>query len=864
MLLSPGTRLGPYEILALLGAGGMGEVYRARDTKLNRDVALKILPAAFAGNPERMSRFQREAQVLASLNHPNIAAIYGLEESAGTRALVMELVEGSTLSERIRQGAMPADAALPIARQIAEALEAAHEKGIIHRDLKPDNIKITPEGKVKVLDFGLAKAIESEAPVTNGSISPTVTMRATQVGILLGTAAYMSPEQARGKPVDKRADIWAFGVVLYEMLAGKQLFDGETVTDILAAVVKSEPHWELVPERVRPLLKSCLEKDRQRRLRDIGDWRLALGDAPPVRTTPQRPVAWIAATAALALGMTVLGVTALRHPQPQPVLTMSLLPPNRATLPTSLEIPAVSPDGRQVAFTAAVDGKTSLWIRDLSVPEPRQLQGTDGATLPFWSPDSRSVGFFANGKLKKTEAAGGAVITLCDSGSGRGGTWNPDGTIVFSPGILTPLFRVSAAGGTPVPVSSLNDQEPAHRFPSFLPDGHHFLYTAYGTSREKDTIYAGDLQSHSRQRILSAASNAVYAAPGYLLFLKDRTLMAQPFDAGKLRVTGEAVPIAEQINYNALDMRGSFSASQNGVLVYGASGGLRNIVQLTWLDRSGKVTGTAGRPGAYERPALSPDGHFVAFESWDAQTGFADIERYDLIRGVETRLTFNGENNRNPIWSPDSTQIAFYASPGGIGGVYRKAANGAGGQELLAKPAGTPDDWSSDGHYIVWHTSRGAERGSDVWALPLLGDRKPFVFLRSIGSSGSPAKFSRDGKWLAYVANESHWNEVFVQSFPAFGGKWQISTGGGDYPVWSRDGKELFYIAPDRKMMSVEVKPGPNFEAGLPKPLFDVQRFAGNGFDVDKDARFLIPVQVEQATMTPLSVVVGWQSALRK
>ena len=855
MALAAGDKLGHYEILAPLGAGGMGEVYRARDTRLKRDVAIKILADAFARDPERMARFQREAEVLATLNHPNIAQIYGVEE----RALVMELVEGETLA-----GPLPLETAVDYSRQLADALEYAHEKAIVHRDLKPANVKITPEGKVKVLDFGLAKAIESDAPATNATISPTMTMRATQMGVLLGTAAYMSPEQARGKPVDKRADIWAFGVVLYEMLTGKQLFDGETITDVLAAVVNKEPNWELVPERARPLLKSCLEKDRQRRLRDIGDWRLAFGDARPVRTLPKRPLAWIAATAALALAVGGLGLMALRHQPPEPVLRLSVLPPNRATLPPALEIPAVSPDGRQVAFAAVLDGKTSLWIRDLGVPEPRQLQGTDGALLPFWSPDSRSIGFFANGKLKKTEAAGGAVITLCDSGSGRGGTWNQDGTIVFSPGVLTPLLRVSAAGGTPVPLTSLNDQEPAHRFPWFLPDGRHFLYTAYGTSREKDTVYVGDLQSQNRQRILSAASNAVYAAPGYLLYLKDRTLMAHPFDAGRLRVTGDAVPIAEQITYNALDMRGSFSASQNGVLVYGASGNVRNIVQLTWFDRTGKVTGMVGRAGAYERPALSPDGHFVAFEFWDSQTGFADINRYDLIRGAETRLTFNGENNRNPVWSPDSTQIAFFASPGGAGGVYRKAANGAGGQDALAKPAGTPDDWSSDGRYIIWHTTRGAERGSDIWVLPLFGDRKPFIFQRSIGNAGSAAKLSPDGKWLVYAAHESSRNEIFVQSFPTFGGKWQISTAGGDYPVWSRDGKELFYIAPDRRMMSVEVKTGPNFEAGLPKALFDAQRFGGNGFDVDKDGRFLIPVQMEQSTMAPLSVVVGWQSALQK
>ena len=841
-----------YQITAKIGEGGMGEVYRATDTKLGREVAIKVLPESFARDPERMARFEREAKVLASLNHPNIAAIYGVED----RALVMELVEGETLG-----GPLSIETALACARQIAEALEYAHERGVVHRDLKPANIKVTPEGVVKLLDFGLAKAAEEER-AGDPETSPTLTLRQTQMGMLLGTAAYMSPEQARGKRVDKRADIWAFGVVLYEMLTGQHLFEGETVTDVLAAIVKTEPNWEIIPEHARALLKSCLEKDPKRRLRDIGDWRLALGESRPAGTVPRKSLARLVAATVLVLGIAAAGLIGLRQREPQRVLTMSLLPPDRATLPSSLDIPAISPNGRQVAFAAVLDGKTNLWIRDLSVTQPRPLQATDGAILPFWSPDSRSVGFFANGKLKKTDVAGGPVVTLCDAPSGRGGTWNQDGTIVFSPGILTGLFRISAAGGTPVPVTTLNDAEPAHRFPWFLPDGRHFLYTAYGTSRNKDAVYVGDLQSNSRRSVLNATSNVVYAAPGYLLFLKDRTLMAQPFDAAGLRVTGEAVPVAEQLNYNALDIRGSFSASQDGVLVYAASGSLRSIVQLSWFDRSGKLIGTVGPPGAYERPAISPDGKSVAFESWDSQTGLADIWRYDLVRGTETRLTFNGESNRNPVWSPDNSQIVFFASPGGSGGLYKKAANGAGEQELLVKPAGTPDDWSRDGRYIIWHTTRGAEKGSDIWVLPLLGDRKPFLFIRS--SAASPAKLSPDGKWLAYVANESERGEVFVQTFPTLGGKWQVSTAGGDYPVWSRSGKELFYVSAQRRIMSVEVKPGPNFEAGMAKPVFDVERLGGNGFDVDQDGRFLVPVQVEQGIMAPITLAIGWQAALKR
>jgi Tol biopolymer transport system component/predicted Ser/Thr protein kinase len=868
MALSAGTRLGPYEILGLIGEGGMGEVYRATDTMLARDVAIKIIPAAFTQDADRMARFQREAQVLASLNHPNIAAIYGVED----RALVMELVEGPTLADRIAQG--PLDEALPIARQIAEALEYAHERGIIHRDLKPANIKLTPESRVKLLDFGLAKALAGDSISSNPASSPTLTMRATVAGVILGTAAYMPPEQAKGKDVDQRADIWAFGVVLTEMLTGRRMYTGETASEVLAAVIMNEPDLSglpvATPSPIRRLIRRCLDKDPKRRLQAIGEARIALDNPPPDEPATATAVSrlrpgWVPWAFIGTLGI-ALGFLGFRHfTEETRVLKLSVQPPERATV-VSNGVPAVSPDGRRLAFVAVVDGKRSLWVRDLNSLAARPLAGTEEANDPFWSPDSRFLAFFAGGKLKKIGVAGGPVLTLCDAGTIRGGSWSKDDIIVFTPTLTGGLFQVPAAGGSTTAVTALDQTlgENSHRWPWFLPDGRHFLYTARNTDPEKSAVYVAELDSKNRQRVIAASSNTVYAPPGYLLFVRERTLMAQPFDASKHVTTGDPAPIAEQVDYVGIQMQGQFSSSQNGILAYTSGFLSGGSTQLTWFDRSGKVAGVVGTPGVLSWPAISPDGKTVALDRADPQTGHYDLWLHDLAQGTASRFTFSAQTNQYPVWSPDGTHIAFLSSrDGGVPNLYQKATSGASQDEALDKSTRTkqPEDWSRDGRYIIEQVNDPKTK-VDTWVLPLFGDRKPFPYLQTEFSEQA-AKLSPNGQWLAYAADETKRFEIYVQSFPTPGGKWQVSTNGGILPIWSRDGKELFFIGADGKLMAVDVKGSAKFEAGVPKPLFDV-RLGGSQFDVSKDGRFLIPVLTEQVVNAPMTVVVNWTAELKK
>ncbi len=856
MPLSAGEKLGPYEILELIGKGGMGEVYRARDPRLNRDVAIKVSAERFN------DRFSREAQAVAALNHPNICTLHDV----GPNYLVMELVEGEE-----PKGPLPLETALGYARQIAAALEEAHEKGIVHRDLKPANIKIKPDGAVKVLDFGLAKVM-GPAP-TQSENSPTLSMAATQAGMILGTAAYMAPEQAKGKVVDKRADIWAFGVVLHEMVTGRKLFDGEDVTEMMAAVVMKQPDLEQVPENLRRLLKKCLQKDPKKRLRDIGDvWELLEEPlAPPVAAhvpveIKKSKLPWIAAAVA-TLAAAGLGYVAYRHSTEETrVLRLFVPPPEKGTY-NGTNVPAVSPDGRRIAFTADVEGRQALWVRELDSLVPRVLAGTDDARFPFWSPDSRTIGFFAGGKLKKIDLAGGPALAVTDAANARGGTWNQNDVIVFAPNNTGPLFRVPAAGGAATALTEVDKSayETGHRFPWFLPDGRHFLYTARYGNLDKTVVYAGEVDSKAHHKVVATNSNAVYVTQGYLLFLRERTLMAQPFDAGKALTTGDAFPVAENVDYVGGNSQGQFSASQTGVLAY-TSGGAAGNVQLTWFDRAGAMAGTMGKPGMFNWPAISPDGKIVAVDRGDLQTGLLDIWLYDLARGGDSRFTFGPATNEWPVWSPDGTRIAFNSLRDALPDVYQRTTSGTAQDELLDKAADNrvrADDWSRDGRYIIEERPDDPKTKADIWVLPLFGDKKAFNYLHSEFNERS-AKLSPDGHWLAYQSDESKRNEIYVVTFPMLGGKWQVSTGGGDRPIWSRDGKELYFIGADQKMMAVEIRGGANFDFGMPKPLFDVRMGATAWFDVSKDGKFLIPSEVEAASTVPMTVVVNWQAGLKR
>ncbi|TAK11366.1 MAG: serine/threonine-protein kinase, partial [Acidobacteria bacterium] len=700
MSLSPGTRLGPYEIVAPLGAGGMGEVYRAKDTKLNRDVAIKVLPESFALDADRVARFTREAQVLASLNHPNIAAIYGIEEShvrgstSGVRALVMELVDGEDLSAQIARGPMPLAEALPIATQMADALEAAHDQGIVHRDLKPQNVKLRGDGTVKVLDFGLAKAIDAAGTSSDALMnSPTMTARATQMGMVIGTAAYMSPEQAKGRAVDRRADIWAFGVVLMEMLTGRQVFGGDTVSEVMASVMKDEPDWSQLPATLPPsigrLLRRCLDKDPRKRLSAIGDARFELTDtghapAASATTAPARPRRWplalaavggaAAATIAFVLIAPALGPAPAREPS-----RVSVLGPSGVTLMFDSAESAISPDGRTLVFaTADPNGSTRLWVRPLASTEARVLPGTEAGHLAFWSPDSRNIGFFTDDKLKRIAIDGGPVAVLCEAKDGRGGAWGANNVIVFAPANAGPLMQVAATGGTPAPATTLDAArgETSHRFPSFLPDGRHFVFASLPAKNQKFDLFLGALDGTRSGPIASSESAAVYADPGYLIFSSANVLVAQHVDVATAKLSGEPVTLGDAPGSQGGTYTSSppLSASRTGTLAYLGDGFAPT--SLRWLDRAGRNAGTLTVPeGRYQEIAMSPDGTRVAVTRFSSQNT-ADLWIADVARGGATRFTSAPGGNVEAVWSPDGKRIAFASDRGGPRDFFVKPASG--------------------------------------------------------------------------------------------------------------------------------------------------------------------------------------------
>jgi len=903
--MTPGTKLGPYEILSAIGAGGMGEVYRARDPKLGRDVAVKVLPEAFARDAERMARFQREAKVLASLSHPNIATIYGLEDSGSTRALVMELVEGPTLADRIKAGAISADESVRIARQIADALEYAHERGIIHRDLKPANVKVTNDDTVKVLDFGLAKALEGDPLSLDISTSPTISRMATQQGVLLGTAAYMSPEQAKAKSVDRRADIWAFGCVLYEMLTSKVAFPGDSVTDTLAGVIRAEPDWSQLPSvtpmRVRVLLQRCLQKDPKERLQAIGDARIVLNEvlsgAPDLalvgRTEAAVPL-WRRAlpwTVAALLFVTLAPVAFVHFREKPPAavepMRFEIPLPDKVALVQSGTF-ALSPDGRRLSFAAVgSDGVPRVWIRSLYSVEAHPLPGSETIAVvppPFWSPDSHFIAFDAGGKLKKMDVSGGAAETLCElQGVAVGGSWNRDGVVIF--GRTTGgIMRVSANGGTPSPLTTLDSSrgETQHYLPSFLPDGRHFIYLRMSSKPENSGIYIGSLDAKSeeqdKRRLLATNFGAIYApssdpSSGQLLFVRDGTLMAQSFDARRLELSGEPATVAEQLaSYIA---SGHFSISTNGILVYRTSSG-GGESQLTWFDRQGKVLGAAGERAAYLQLALSPDGKRAVVRRVDVQSSPPkyDLWLVDFSGGTTTRFTFGSASAEYPIWSSDGSRIIFASNPNGVYDIYQKAASGAGDEQLLLKSSETkiPSSVSRDGRLLLYFANDPKTK-YDLWVLPLTGDKKPFPFLRTQYSEVD-GRFSPDGHWVAYASDESGHYEIYVRKFSPeptaegsdTGGKWQVSYSGGQEPRWSVDGKELYYLTRDWRVMAVEVGTNPIFKAGTPKLLFQAPSQPDNtagDYSID-GKRFLFLAPAEQTAQAPFTVVLNWPSLLKK
>ena len=889
--LTIGSRLGSYEVLAHIGAGGMGVVYRAHDTKLGRDVAVKVLPAAFARDAERMARFQREAKVLASLNHPNIAAIYGLEDSGGTRALVMELVGGPMLQERIRQGPVPVDEALGIAKQMAEALEYAHERGIVHRDLKPANVKITADGAVKVLDFGLAKALVVEMDAADNANSPTLSQMGTQAGVLLGTAAYMAPEQAKGKAVDRRADIWAFGCVLYEMLAGRMAFEGENTTDRLAAILAKEPNWKLLPVatpiRIRVLLQRCLQKETRQRLQAIGDARIAIEEVmsgapdPALAAIPQaaqprwrRALPW--ALVAIAILCAAIPEYLLRPRNTQSVVSFWVPPPERGSLRPIDAWTTLSPDGSKLAFLAGAQPGTPqmLWVRSFDSPVPEALPGTEDALYPFWSPDGKYIGFYAYGKLQKVAVSGGQPETLGEYQGYRGGTWNREGDILFSKD--NAIYRVSERGGTPTLVAAPDAarQEAAYLWPTFLPDGRHFLLLIVMANNLNagNFVAVGSLDSAKPEQLLPSMMNAVYAAPGYLLYLKQNTLTAQPFDATRLRLTGQAVPLAAGIRSNGgSSWHGSFTAAQTGVLAYQTATARTDITsQMAWYDRKGGRLGVVSGIGERSNPALSPDGGKIAIGV--GERGKRDVWVYDLKRGTESRLTIghNGDN-LNPIWSLDGSRIFFTSNRAGQLDIYEQPSNGLGDAEQILHSNDQLkylDDVARDGRYALYDTG-SSSNSTELWVVPLQGERKPFPFLQS-SSAARNARFSPNGRYVAYTSDETGRYEIYVQTFPEHLGKWQISTFGGMEPSWRGDGKELFYLGAKDEMMEVEVNTdSQEFHAGVPKQLFQVPLVTGfgwrNRYAASADGqRFLMLLPSGENVSSPITVVLNWPALLKK
>jgi Tol biopolymer transport system component len=888
LTVSPGTRLGPYEILTLVGAGGMGEVYKANDPRLGRTVAIKILPRELAADPQFRERFDREARTISHLDHPHICALHDVGEQDGTAYLVMQYLEGETLAERLTRGALPLDQTLRNASDVADALDKAHRAGIVHRDLKPGNIFLTKSG-VKLLDFGLAKLAPAGPGFSGVTMTPTGAANVTAQGAILGTLQYMAPEQLEGREADARTDIFAFGAVVYEMATGRKAFEGKSQASLISSIMGGDPPamttlQPLTPPGFERIVRKCLVKDPDDRWQTARDLASELkwvaqsvsstsvvaspgGASATARQSRTRERLWMAiAVISLAGAVAAVSYPAFKTVPPAiGVVRFTIPPPERATL--SAGAARVSPDGRRLAFIAfgSEGGGTSLWLHSVDSFASPPVTGSDGASFPAWSTDGRFVSFFQGNKLKKVEFGTSTLQTLCDFvGAPRGATWNRDGVILFATGGGS-VFRIADAGGAPTALTTLNAEhhETAHGFPWFLPDGKHFLYLVTSSDAEHSGLYVASLdEPRNATFIVRTDYDGAYAS-GHLLFVRERSLMAQPFDPGRLRLSGTAVPIAEQVEV-AGNNRAGFSVSENGFLI--TRFGTFNT-QLTWFERSGKQLEAVGPPDVYRNPALSPDGRRVMVERPDPQSGKSDLWLRDLARGTISRFTFDPADDVSPAWSPDGMRVVFYSGrdPHGL---YVKNASSTGAEELILKTdALGPEQWSPDGRLILYDTV-ASNTGVDIFVFPLGKDLKPSAYIQTRFNEVH-AQLSPNGKWMAYTSNESGRYEVYVQSFPERISKAQVSTAGGSQPRWRGDGKELYYIAGANRLMAVAVRAEGVFEAGVPSALFPL-RLAGppqgvrNSYAVTADGqRFLVNSIAEQNT----SQIVGtlnWTEALKR
>src|SRR6202165_1114917 len=884
MALTSGTKLEPYEIVSPLGAGGMGEVYRARDARLERDVAIKIFPPQFFSDPVRKQRFEREAKAISSLNHPHICVLHDIGHQDGTDYLVMEYLEGETLDARIVRGPLKIDDALKIAIEMADALDKAHRSGVVHRDLKPANIMLTKSG-VKLLDFGLAKPVsEAFASGQTLSISPATSRPLTAEGTIIGTMQYMSPEQLEGKETDARSDLFSFGAVLYEMLAGKHAFDGKSQASVIAAILEHEPQpvstfQPMTPPALDRLIRTCLAKDPEERIQTAHDAKLQLqwiaeggsqaGDAVriPAGRVRRHYLGWLMASAFFVL-MTAASVAWWRASNPRPRRMYF-----QASVLFAANDLALSPDGHILALVAysAQANNYVLWTHQVGGRQTNSLAGTQGASYPFWSPDGKFIGFFADGKLKKVQASGGQAQVICEAPNGRGGTWNQDGVVLFTGDALQGLSRVSSAGGSPVELTKPDKSrfQASHRWPVFLPDGKHFLYLAsnFSGQLEYNAIFLGSLDSQETRLLVNTSANAAYAEPGYLLYLRDNALVAQPFDRRHYVLSGEPHTLNDDVLYTPLVDRAVFSVSSGAVLVMQTGKGAA-LSQLMWFDRTGKPAGTVGVPGSYNNVRLSPDGHRIVTDQTDTDGRHIDIWVHEPVRRTGPGLTFDPSLDEAPIWSPDGKQILFTSNRKQLGfHFYLKNADGSGLEEeaadfgpgLLANAW----DWSRDGKYVL------IRKGIELWYFSW-SDRVAKPLLQAKWTARN-AQFSPDGRWVAYASNETGRMEIYVSAFPTANGKWQVSSAGGQEPRWRQDGRELFYLSAEGKLMAVAVTAGASFEAGLPTVLFQTHRrqpVSAQDFfsyDVSGDGqKFLIATRVDEANSAPLTVLLNWASEMEK